>query len=148
MRKLDTIVIHCAATPNFQHYTVRDIDEWHKRRGFIRKNPKGQPELKSIGYHFVIYIDGSVHKGRDISEIGAHAAGHNAGSVGICLIGTDDFTAAQWDALKDLVTKLRDQYGALAVIGHRDLLGVKKTCPGFNAHEWFVTNFIKGANYV
>ena len=50
MRKIDEIIIHCAATPEGKHFTVADIDAWHKKRGF-----------KCIGYHFVIYLDGSVH---------------------------------------------------------------------------------------
>jgi N-acetylmuramoyl-L-alanine amidase len=137
MRQINKIVIHCAATPNFQHFTTADIDKWHKQRGFFRQNPVGNPALKSIGYHFVIYLDGSVHPGRDISEIGAHAAGANANSIGICMIGTDDFTVGQWDALKTLVRKLRKEHGPASVIGHRDIPGVKKTCPGFDVAKWF-----------
>ena len=29
-------------------------------------------------------------------QVGAHAAGHNAGSLGICLVGTDRYTRQQW----------------------------------------------------
>ena len=55
MRKIDKILVHCAATPEGKDFTVEDIDKWHKARGF-----------KKIGYHFVIYNDGSVHEGRNI----------------------------------------------------------------------------------
>ena len=76
MRKIDEIIIHCAATPEGKAFTVADIDAWHKKRGF-----------KCIGYHFVIYLDGSVHEGRALEEAGAHCLGHNANSIGICYIG-------------------------------------------------------------
>lgn len=76
MRKITEIIIHCAATPEGKDFTVQDIDRWHRQRGF-----------KSIGYHFVIYRDGSIHKGRPLDQIGAHCTGHNANSIGICYIG-------------------------------------------------------------
>ena len=76
MRKISEIIVHCAATPEGKAFTVADIDAWHKKRGF-----------RCIGYHFVIYLDGSVHKGRAIEEVGAHCLGHNANSIGICYIG-------------------------------------------------------------
>jgi N-acetylmuramoyl-L-alanine amidase len=125
MRKLDLIIIHCSATPNGRSTTVADIDSWHKQRGFT-----------GIGYHYVIYLDGSVHDGRPLDKMGAHAAGYNRGSIGICLIGTDEFTVKQWDALENLVTKLQEEYGITMVIGHRMLPKVNKTCPGFNVKEW------------
>ena len=76
MRDIREIIVHCSATPEGKHFTVADIDAWHKKRGF-----------KCIGYHFVIYLDGSVNVGRNIEEIGAHCLGHNANSIGICYIG-------------------------------------------------------------
>ena len=53
MRKIDLIIIHCSATPEGKDFTTADIDRWHRQRGFA-----------SIGYHFVIYRNGSVHHGR------------------------------------------------------------------------------------
>ena len=76
MRKITKIIIHCAATPEGKDFTVQQIDQWHRQRGF-----------RCIGYHFVIYRDGSIHKGRPIEQAGAHTSGHNAHSIGICLIG-------------------------------------------------------------
>ncbi|MGM9780085.1 MAG: N-acetylmuramoyl-L-alanine amidase, partial [Prevotella sp.] len=34
MRKIDEIIVHCAATPEGKDYTVAQIDRWHKERGF------------------------------------------------------------------------------------------------------------------
>lgn len=50
MRKIKEIIIHCSATKEGRNFTVADIDRWHRERG-----------LRCIGYHFVIYRDGSIH---------------------------------------------------------------------------------------
>ena len=57
MRKIKEIIIHCSATREGRDYTVADIDRWHRERGFF-----------CIGYHFVIYRDGSIHVGRSVEE--------------------------------------------------------------------------------
>ena len=61
MRHLDKIILHCSATREGQHITVDTMREWHLKRGW-----------SDIGYHYVIYIDGSVHEGRPIEKTGAH----------------------------------------------------------------------------
>ena len=76
MRKITKIIVHCSATPEGRDYTVADIDRWHRQKGW-----------NGIGYHFVIYRDGSVHTGRDVEVMGAHCTGQNANSIGVCYIG-------------------------------------------------------------
>ena len=76
MRKITEIILHCAATPEGKDFTVADIDRWHRARKF-----------NGIGYHYVIYRDGTVHAGRPVERSGAHCTGHNAQSVGVCYIG-------------------------------------------------------------
>ena len=79
--------------------TIEDIDRWHTDRGFRRGAEwlaRQNGRLFSIGYHFVIYTSGTVATGRHLEEIGAHVAGSNARSIGICMVGTDRFTPAQW----------------------------------------------------
>jgi N-acetyl-anhydromuramyl-L-alanine amidase AmpD len=141
MRTISHIIIHCAATPNGKPFTVQDIDSWHRERGFHRF-PQAMadfnPGLTSIGYHYVIYTDGTVHVGRHPDEIGAHAVGYNKHSLGICLIGNDHFSPAQWEALNTLVMELLVKYGGAytVVCGHRDLPNVRKSCPGFDVTGW------------
>ena len=65
MRTINEIIIHCSATPEGRNVTTADIEAWHKQRGF-----------SEIGYHYVIYLDGSVHIGRNESKVGAHCLGH------------------------------------------------------------------------
>ena len=76
MRQIKQIIVHCSATKEGYHFTKADIDRWHKEQGY-----------SCIGYHYVIYLDGSIHQGRAEDEIGAHCLGKNATSIGICYIG-------------------------------------------------------------
>ncbi len=127
MRKINRIIIHCSATPEGKDFTVQQIDQWHRQRGF-----------RCIGYHFVIYRDGSVHEGRPIGEIGAHCKGYNANSTGICYIGgcaadgktpKDTRTEAQRAALVALVRELKAKYPSATVHGHNEF--ANKACPSF-----------------
>lgn len=155
-RKIDLIVIHCTASPNGRPVTVEDIDAWHRERGFMRLSRylmDFNPHLSSIGYHYVIGVDGAVHTGRHTDEIGAHAQGHNGNSIGVCMVGTDKFTLAQWKSLAELVLKLLDIVDIRIgdetpiVVGHRDLPGVHKDCPGFDVQAWLVSAGLAGPLY-
>ena len=75
MRRITEIIIHCSATPEGKDFTVDDIRRWHLARKFA-----------DIGYHYVIYRDGSVHKGRAENIAGAHCLGLNARKAVICLV--------------------------------------------------------------
>ena len=131
MRTINEIIIHCADTPAGRDNTVADITAWHKDRGF-----------RTIGYHYVIYRDGSIHTGRPVQEIGAHCKGHNAHSIGICYIGgksadgkrhEDTRTPEQKEALLSLLRQLKAQYPNATVYGHRDFSS--KPCPCFDARS-------------
>ncbi len=128
MRNINEIIIHCAATPEGKNFTVADIDRWHKKRGF-----------RCIGYHYVIYLDGSVHVGRPEEEIGAHCTNHNAHSIGVCYIGgvaadgktaKDTRTPAQKESLRRVVADLLKRYPNATVHGHREFAA--KACPSFD----------------
>ena len=129
MRKIDLIIIHCSATPEGKDFRAADIDRWHRQQGF-----------KSIGYHFVVYRDGSVHAGRPIDQQGAHCKGRNATSIGVCYIGgldadgkrpKDTRTENQKKALKALLTLLKLRFPNAEIRGHRDYAA--KDCPSFDA---------------
>ena len=131
MRTINEIIIHCADTPAGRDNTVADITAWHKDRGF-----------RTIGYHYVIYRDGSIHTGRPVQEIGAHCKGHNAHSIGICYIGgksadgkrhEDTRTPEQKEAMLSLLRQLKAQYPNATVYGHRDFSS--KPCPCFDARS-------------
>lgn len=56
----DTIIIHCSATRAGRDFTATDIDRWHRQRGF-----------RSIGYHFVIRLDGTIEPEEMLLSTGA-----------------------------------------------------------------------------
>jgi N-acetyl-anhydromuramyl-L-alanine amidase AmpD len=167
-RLIKDIIIHCAATPNGKPFTIADIDSMHKARGFKRDSQAVRnlnSNLRHVGYHFVITTEGHIETGRGLEEIGAHVQGNNSKSIGICMIGTDKYTPAQWEALRTCVINLSTiiqgrphatAEGALnaykdmgiSIRGHRDfspdLNGDGqitrnewlKTCPGFSVTDW------------
>lgn len=150
-RPISLIVIHCAATPNGRRTTVEDVDAWHRDRGFKRAQDfrkRQNPGLTSIGYHFLIYINGAIATGRHLDEIGAHAAGYNQKSIGVCLAGTDAFTPAQWVTLRGNVSALMELYPDAKVCGHRDLPNVQKLCPGFSVDDWLNNEMRPQARHV
>jgi N-acetylmuramoyl-L-alanine amidase len=130
MRNINEIIVHCAATPEGKDFTVSDIDRWHKKRGW-----------SGIGYHYVVYRDGSVHKGRPVWKVGAHVRGRNRNTIGICYIGgvdkhgkkaKDTRTNAQKVAMTKLLTGLLDEFPKIKLIsGHNQYAA--KACPSFNA---------------
>ncbi len=132
MRKITLIIIHCSATEAGADFSAFDIDKWHKAQGW-----------SSIGYHYVVRLDGTIERGRQESEVGAHCKEHNQHSIGVCYIGglrngkpADTRTAQQKAALKALIAQLRTRYPNARVVGHRDT-GAKKECPCFDAvHEY------------
>lgn len=130
-RRINEIFIHCSATREGINYTVDDIRRWHRMRGF-----------SDIAYHYVIYIDGTIHCGRDVDKAGAHVVGHNRNSIGICYVGgvatngktaKDTRTEAQKRSLIKLLKQLRVLYPDAKIYGHRDFAA--KACPCFDARN-------------
>lgn len=128
-RRINEIIVHCTATPEGRDYTVADIRQMHKAQGWV-----------DIGYHYLIYRDGSIHEGRNVDMVGAHCQGHNAQSIGVCYVGgvardgktpKDTRTQAQKDALIHLLMQLVCIYPDATIRGHRDFAA--KACPSFDA---------------
>lgn len=130
MRKIDKIILHCTATPEGREVTVADVTAWHKERGF-----------RTIGYHYLVYLDGTVVRGRREEEIGAHCLGQNAGSIGVCYVGgldsrgnpKDTRTAAQRVALRNLIEGLQRRYPHATLHGHNEFAA--KACPCFKISD-------------
>ena len=131
-RRIDLIVVHCSATRCDSPTSLEAITEWHQARGFA-----------TIGYHYYITRDGEVHRGRPLHQVGAHAAGYNRHSIGICYEGgllpdgtpADTRTEAQKDSLQRLLDRLKKDYPDAHVKGHRDLPGVCKECPCYDVGD-------------
>lgn len=133
--KTDFLVIHCAATRPSMDIGAVEIDRMHRQRGF-----------KCIGYSKVIRRDGRVEDGRPLDQIGAHVEGWNSVSVGICMVGgvsekdvtvpENNFTPAQFEALKVLLLELQKKYPGARIQGHKDFPGVRKACPSYEVAPW------------
>lgn len=142
LRALDTIIIHCSATPPDMDVGAAEIRTWHLSRKFC-----------DIGYHYVIRRSGAVEAGRPIDLAGAHCKGHNANSIGVCLVGGVErraelmvarcnFTELQWVALEQLVKDLVDKYPSLkSVHGHNEF--ASKACPCFDVQAWLAASGLR-----
>ena len=129
MRKINKIIIHCTATESGKDYSVDDIRKWHLSRGF-----------KDVGYHYIIHLDGTVSLGRSPHEPGAHCAGYNKHSIGICYVGgllngkpADTRTDSQKKSLITLLNMMRCTYGDVTIHGHKEF--ANKACPCFDVNE-------------
>lgn len=132
-RPISYAIIHCADTPPGMDVGVKEIRQWHTMPA-----PKGRG-WTDIGYHFVVRRNGQIEKGRDIIFVGAHCAGFNSDSVGICLVGgykgICDFEDVQFQSLIEILVKLKNIYANIEILGHRDL-NPGKECPSFSVGEW------------
>lgn len=111
------IVLHHAVSNG----SVEQIHKGHLNRGYA-----------GIGYHFYVRKDGKVYRGRPEDWVGAHTVGHNT-KIGICAEGNfenDKMSAAQQNAISEVIAYLFDKYGEMKVYKHRDLDAT--ACPGKN----------------
>ena len=135
MRAINKIIIHCTATPEGRNVTVAEVTRWHKEKGY-----------RTIGYHYLIGLNGEVWRGRAEAEVGAHCEGENTNSIGVCYVGgltkngkqaKDTRTPEQRDALAKLVKELKVKYPLAKVHGHREF--ANKECPSFDVQAWLKT---------
>lgn len=141
MRPISEIIVHCTATrPDWMwgrptREKVAEVRRWHVQdRGW-----------KDIGYHFLIDRDGTLALGRPIDQVGAHTAGHNTGTIGVCLFGGfgsaatdnffDNFTPEQDKTLRAVLETLSSTYPIKKVSGHNEYAA--KACPSFSVTKWF-----------
>lgn len=138
------IIVHCSAT-----YPSQDIDAATVRGWHVNKN-----QWADIGYHFFIKRDGTIEEGRKIYQVGAHVAGHNSDSIGICLAGgikegsfnsqnrngipENNFTPEQFKSLKKVIKETLLKYPDCEIKGHRDF-DFKKACPCFDVGPWWAS---------
>lgn len=139
MRVIRKIIIHCSDS---KWGNLEELTRWHKERGFV-----------TVGYHYIILngyltyadykednykpnFDGVLVAGRDESLPGAHTLGQNEDSIGICLIGVNHFTLAQFQKLEKLCIDLMKKYNLKVsdIYGHYEF-ATYKTCPNFNVNE-------------
>lgn len=146
MGKVLRIVVHCTATRAGDQVTRESLyrlffvtNGWRHWGYHIIVYPNGQWEI--LQPNPMLYGDG----GRITDATKANGAkGYNYDSFHIAYVGgldaktgkpADTRTPEQKQTLRVLVTRLKHQYKVSEVVGHRDLPGVKKACPCFDARK-------------
>lgn len=131
MRTIKKVVIHCSDSDDSLDIGYKEIDEWHRQRGWLSDSGI------SCGYHWIIRRSGRVEKGRPEAEVGSHVQGHNSNSIGIVWVGRKKPDPKQIDKLLKLTKSILNIYrlDPTAVYGHYEL-DPKKTCPNLDM-DWF-----------
>ena len=136
MRHINRIILHCTATREGRDYSVDTIRKWHTDKGW-----------SDIGYHYLVYRDGSIHKGRPLERMGAHVRGYNANSIGIAYVGgveaergangkwipKDTRTPEQIESLDFFIKELMCEYTDASLHGHNEFSA--KACPSFDVQK-------------
>jgi len=120
---------------------MRNMEDWHRRQG------PGYPNMRAMGYNYLIAPDGTIIQGRPSGVAGQHSSSRNVGSIGIGVIGDFSYnppTAEQMASLIWLVDHLKSENPTiLNVYGHNHFYN--QICPGpylteFIINRWNQTN--------
>ena len=144
MSKPVRIVVHCTDEPN----TAKRDKEYYRHFFFEVRG------WSHYGYHIIVYQNGlwenlqplpdPKRNGGEITDatMANGAKGYNRDSLHIAYVGGrwgnsqrrgDTRTDEQVLTMRDLIRQLKADFGITEVVGHRDLPGVTKTCPNFDA---------------
>ena len=130
------IIVHHSFRPHIpESASVRDEKNAMQAMDRFHVNVK---EWDDIGYNWVIFNSGRVYEARGWGRSGAHTAGRNQHSVGICFaINGDAHTVSDkaWNSARELISQGRIQGHIMddyEVSGHCDYSS--KSCPGDNVY--------------
>ena len=121
--KIKFLVVHCSDTSD--DLTAIDIHKMHLNFGW-----------DGIGYHKIICKNGNIENGRPEFWVGAHVFSKNNKSLGVCLIGKNNFTKKQYLSLEKVLINWKKKYPNAIIKGHRDVTETKKNCPNFDVIKW------------
>lgn len=125
LSRVTTMVVH--HTPG-RDRNADPAEQWHIIDDYHRG---GHPSITAgVGYHLGVSVThDTVLEGRPLDQVGAHAAGHNAKTVGVAVLGPGDADVDGTLAMLRHVYHhiLVPQLGNLEVIGHRDV--GQTSCP-------------------
>ncbi len=125
-RKIDTIVLHSSYSPSGDPYSVSAVMGIWKGYG--------------VAPHYMVARDGTVYQLVSDKDIAYHAGESqmkdgrknvNDFSLGVEILNTkdDEYTKAQYQAVKDLVSYLKGKHAIKYVVGHDDIAPGRKTDP-------------------
>lgn len=140
-RKIWWIQVHCTASREGEWQTVDDIWDIQKKRTDVK--------FKKIAYNYVVYLDGTIHEGRDVEEQPAGILSNNKGAIAVVYVGgtitnpkkpedknglaKDTRTLQQKESLDNLIRELCKLYEIKEIVGHYEQ--ADKPCPCFNAKK-------------
>jgi len=122
----NTVVIH--------HSAMYGQDDLHSVQ-YILDLHREDRGWADIAYHFLVGKSGAIYQGRPLQVRGTHVAGHNTGTVGVCLLGDLRFeipTEPQIRAVFQLVRWLAASLRLTHLAGHYEF-NPETTCPGVQA---------------
>lgn len=130
-KNIKLLVVHCSDTENKMPLGALDIHQMHLNFGW-----------DGIGYHKVINRSGKIENGRPEYWVGAHVKGKNNISLGVCLIGKNNFTKKQLLSLEKVLKRWKNLYPRAKIVGHKDTGDTSKTCPNFDVITWAKNKFL------
>ena len=100
--------------------------------------------IQARRYHYVITREGEVQEGRTLDRVSPLTGVYDYESVTVCLVGgknlegeaEDNFTDAQKEALKQLITMSRKSHPNIQVLGRKEVRKQRTTGPALD-----LTNF-------
>ena len=144
------------------YYNLRGVEAFYKKVEEITgnkynigdyiscyaKNTKIETPWRKIGYNIGIeFVKGKikVHYGRNLKERGAHCYqdGMNIKGIGFLVVGNFDKYAPSgeiWRASIKIAREIKEVFPNIKFLGHREVPGVVKTCPG---SKWNMEQFRK-----
>jgi len=131
MRHIKKVIVHCTDSDDSLDIGYKEIDEWHRQRGWLSASGI------SCGYHWIIRRDGKIEAGRPEIESGAHVKDHNSTSIGIVWVGRKKIGPKQLEVLMKKIRGIINRYRLtpLNVHGHSEF-DPNKTCPNLDM-DWF-----------
>ena len=130
MANIKKVFVHCTDSEDSLDIGFREIDEWHRQRGWLSDSGI------SCGYHWIVRRNGTIEAGRPESERGAHVRGQNSISIGIVWVGRKVPGPKQYNELLKKIRDIIDRHGleVTDVYGHKEA-DSNKTCPNLNMHQ-------------
>jgi hypothetical protein len=129
-RPIHTVFLHCSASDRAEHDSVHVMDRWHRAR-----------QWSGVGYHLFLRKDGLGEYGRPWHKTPAAQAGHNSGTLAVCLHGLAEerFTGEQRTRLRLFAEHLdasltQRNRQATRFRGHREVAA--KLCPVIDYRAW------------
>lgn len=143
MGRVSALVVHRAETPDADPLPPPQRILAIQRDHMEGRRKRGLTPFLDIGYHYLIDRYGEIWTGRPDIFRGAHAGPQSNGtSLGVCLLGTDEFTAAQRRAFMEFLPRLASGFhlrpadARTWLRAHRQMPGVSTDCPGPVLESW------------